>query len=607
MKKLISLLLVLTLLLALCSACGASTVSAPEASASTPSEETGAEQEAAQDEQAAAAPADTEKAGSEAEASDIPEMPEEPEVDEELEAAKEETLSYFPAAPDTPGVTVAIKWFDMLYDMILGSDPEAVGWYKWLSEQTGLDLEYKVYGTNSMATTVPLDIASGDLPDILTFDLSDYYPAGMSSAIDEDIILDLAPNYKSYMPFYYEILNSKLEYLTVAYTTEGYLPYAVGIIDENIGTDGGWIIRRDWLDEAGLDTPVTFDDWHEALTAFKENGHPNALWLPKHGAAANEGLSAGYGISSNLTHGDVPVYFDAQDGLKVKFGPLEDAYFDYLKMLSQWYEEDLIFRDFYSATEEDFPDSSLHTQEKLGIFTGTVGELASTVNYYDEGSTYDPIGISAPRLHPGDTLYLGRQKASGASTRGAWSIAGSCPPDQLEMAMRMIDLFYTEEGTKFANFGLKDVSYTEDEDGTIAYTEFVTNNPLGLPFDPIIACYGFTDGPYYQIPERTQICYNDMQQEAMAIWGDTEAPFINLTMDQDTVYEINSLKTDLATYLTERQVKFVIGDIPVTEETFAEFQNDLIDMGAERLVELYETAYEKDAENRAKIEALFEG
>ena len=30
-------------------------------------------------------------------------------------------------------------------------------------------------------------------------------------------------------------------------------------------------------------------------------------------------------------------------------------------------------------------------------------------------------------------------------------------------------------------------------------------------------------------------------------------------------------------------------------------------MGADRLIELYETAYEADAENRAKIEALFEG
>lgn len=599
-KKCISILLCLALAVSLLAACG----SAPQ----TPAAEGPVSAvEAPVQENAEPEPAaETAEAESSEEIVESAVEPEEA-VDEELEAAKEATLSYFPADPDTPAVTVAIKWFDMLYDMILGSDPTAVGWYQWLTEQTGMDLEYKVYGTNSMATTVPLDIASGDLPEILTFDLSEYYPAGMSAAVDEDIILDLAPNYKEYMPFYYELLNSKLDYLTTAYTTEGYLPYAVGVIDENIGTDGGWIIRRDWLEEAGLETPVTFEDWHDALAAFKEHGHPNALWLPYHGAAANEGLSAGYGISSNLTHGDVPIYFDAQDDMKVKFGPLEDAYFDYLQMLSQWYQEDLIFRDFYSATEEDFPDSTLHTQERLGVFTGTVGELASTVNYYDEGSTYDPIGISAPRLHAGDTLYLGRQKASGASTRGAWSITGNCPQEQLETAMRMIDLFYTEEGTKFANYGLEGVTYTEDADGKIAYTEFVTNNPLGLPFDPIIACYGFTDGPYYQTPLRTQICYNDMQQEAMAIWSDNEAPFVNLTMDQETVYEINSLKTDLATYLVEHQVKFIIGDIPVTEDAFETFRQELRDMGADRLIELYETAYEADAENRAKIEALFEG
>lgn len=597
MKKIICLLLPLVMLLSLLAACGDTAASVSHQEPVRVTEKETAEPMPAAEEEASEASAMEPAAVSDRE---------EDAADEELEEAKEAELAFFPVAGDTPTISVAIKWFDVLYPLILGDEETNVGWYQWLTEQTGLDLDYKVYGTNNMDTVVPLDIASGDLPDVLTFDLSEYYPAGMSAAIEEDIIVDLAPHYKEYMPFYYELLNSKLEYLTTAYTTEGYLPYAVGVVDENMGTDGGWIIRQDWLDEAGLDVPVTFDDWHEVLTAFKENGHENALWIPNHGSPANEGLSAGYGVSSNLTHGDVPIYYDAQDGMKVKFGPLEDRYFDFLKMMNTWYEENLIFRDFFSATEEDFPDSALHTQERLGVFTGTVGELTSTVNYYDVGSTYTPVGINSPVQNEGDTLYLGRQKASGATTRGAWSITGNCDAEQLELAMRMIDLFYTEEGTKFANYGLEGVTYTEDEDGNIAYTEFVTNNPMGLPFDPIIACYGFTEGPFYTTPLRTMICYNELQQEAMTVWSDNEAPNVNLTMDQDTLYDIAAIKTDIATYLMEHQVKFVLGDIPVTEENFEKFQEELIDMGAQTLIDLYSDAYEADAENRAKIAALFE-
>ena len=31
----------------------------------------------------------------------------------------------------------------------------------------------------------------------------------------------------------------------------------------------GLVVRKDLLDKAGLDIPVTLDDWYEALVAFK--------------------------------------------------------------------------------------------------------------------------------------------------------------------------------------------------------------------------------------------------------------------------------------------------------------------------------------------------
>ena len=51
----------------------------------------------------------------------------------------------------------------------------------------------------------------------------------------------------------------------------GYLEYG------SLSMMQGGIINQDWLDEAGLDVPVTYDDMYETLTAFKSNGHPGAL------------------------------------------------------------------------------------------------------------------------------------------------------------------------------------------------------------------------------------------------------------------------------------------------------------------------------------------
>ena len=39
------------------------------------------------------------------------------------------------------------------------------------------------------------------------------------------------------------------------------------------GSEPAWCggtFRADWLADCGLDTPVTYDDWHEMLVAFKD-------------------------------------------------------------------------------------------------------------------------------------------------------------------------------------------------------------------------------------------------------------------------------------------------------------------------------------------------
>lgn len=38
-------------------------------------------------------------------------------------------------------------------------------------------------------------------------------------------------------------------------------------------------LRQDWLDELGMETPVTIDDWHDVLKAFKDNYNCEASLL----------------------------------------------------------------------------------------------------------------------------------------------------------------------------------------------------------------------------------------------------------------------------------------------------------------------------------------
>ena len=51
---------------------------------------------------------------------------------------------------------------------------------------------------------------------------------------------------------------------------------------------------------------------------------------------------------------------------KVKYGPLEPGYKEYITMLSKWYAEDLIDKDF--ATKQIHTQQRLHPSNRTGAF-----------------------------------------------------------------------------------------------------------------------------------------------------------------------------------------------------------------------------------------------
>ncbi len=52
-----------------------------------------------------------------------------------------------------------------------------------------------------------------------------------------------------------------------------------------------------------------------------------------------------------------------------------------------------------------------------------------------------------------------------------------------EVAMQYVNYCYTEPGKDLVAFGVKDLTYTKDADGKIAYTDLMTKNPDGMSFD----------------------------------------------------------------------------------------------------------------------------
>ncbi len=191
-----------------------------------------------------------------------------------------------------------------------------------------------------------------------------------------------------------------------------------------------------------------------------------ALWSTAQDVslATNEGYYVsrdaveGYGIATTyLTHMSGREPFFQVDGT-VKFGPMEDSYYDYLTMLHQWYEEGLIWNDFVSYTERfnQPPDG--------GITSGQFGVWFSSYQNFPiwTASAEDPnfhiVAFSDPVQKEGDVNHLRAENF--LVTNGGVGISTSC--ENVELAAKLIDYWFSDEGRYFLTFGIEGTTYELD-------------------------------------------------------------------------------------------------------------------------------------------------
>ena len=135
-------------------------------------------------------------------------------------------------------------------------------------------------------------------------------------------ICDLTELVPKYAPNYYKIIQQK-DIKDIAYTDSGRIAAVYSIKQNSQKPWCGLQIRKDWLDELGLEIPVTYDDWETVLTAFKEKkGATAPLWISYNAYAQDESLNAGFGVSYD---------FFQMDG-KVFYGPARQGWKDYLTL-----------------------------------------------------------------------------------------------------------------------------------------------------------------------------------------------------------------------------------------------------------------------------------
>ena len=547
-KKLVALLLSLALVLSLgaCGGNGGSSTSS-EASPSSTTEESGAAAESGDE--------------SQAETAETGEF-QLPIVDEPT------TLSYF-VADDSNAAIMTTDWNDNEF-------------YQEMERRTGVHLEFEMVSSADYQTNFNLMIASGNLADMIYVGAS-YYAEGVDAAIDDGYFLDLTDLLDEYMPNYEKVRTSDVQYELLSTTDSGRLGAVYELRQSKQGPWLGLWIRQDWLDDLGLETPVTFDDYHEVLTAFKnEKGATAPLILNFSGSDGEFGtMSGGLNVLNS---------WQLDETGKVNFGPYMDAWKEYVTIMHQWYTEGLIDPDFMATDER--------TADMAKVVTGASGLFAAlyTMPSVYEAASEDPnmnlAPVNPPVMNEGDEGHI---RLRDSYTSGNTAI--SADSENWEVALRWLDYLYTEEGALLANYGVEGDTFEFDENGEPVFTDKILNNENGWTMTQTVASYlcpsaGIANWSDWTrelagVPEKDQACY-DVWSEFSDDWRLPSS--VTLTQDEST--ERAALYADISTIVKEQTAQFISGALDI-ESNWDAYISALEASGMERAIEITQAAYDR--------------
>jgi putative aldouronate transport system substrate-binding protein len=459
--------------------------------------------------------------------------------------------------------------------------------YKEMEKRTNTKITFKHPPSGQAYEQFNLMVASADLPDMIEYYWSTY-AGGPEKAIQDKVILRLNDIIDSSAPNFKAQLDENTDYDKQSRTDEGSIFGFPGLNRGSYRTFGGMIIRKDWLDELGLESPETMSDWENALREFKE----------KKGAAAPfTGLNNMFQIdispNFNGAFGVGPGFY-LKDG-KAAFGPMEDGFRDYITLMRKWYDEKLLDNE-YTTNNQTAVDAKMTNGESgamYGYIGGSIGKYMTAMSGKDPN--YNLVAVQHPVLNRGGEPKFMEHQNEVTDPYLAITSKASSP----EKIAKWIDYLYSEEGNTLKNFGLEGLTYNI-VDGKPVYTDLILHNPDGLSIAEAMTRHfranapapGFGQHPdylsqYYTLPQQT---------DALTLWAKYGGNAFEVTLPPlspliEEADEMANIMSELQTYIPEMIYKFVRGTEPI--KNYDKFREQLKSMGVGRAVELRQKALDR--------------
>lgn len=591
-KRILALLLALCMMLGLLAGCGGDAVSSPEApvSASESAPEAPVEEPAEVPEPASVEEASLEEQPVEADitydsmADKYFAMSMETNAKYKEKAEAVETDISYPLSDGTETLSMWRVFSAFIWNGLMNSYadmpimPDVV-------EATGVKMEFIECSDSAAYEQFNLTIASGDYPDLMAMD---YYSGGVEAAYEEEVIIDLTDMIEENMPHYMTWVKDADDYTKKSlYTDDGRI-LRVWTLASNVISEQGLSYRADWAEEFGIDSIVTTEDMYQYLKQVKDKYNCTyPIFIDNSGTL--EGVTGAFGTAGmNLGWTDLGMMLD---GDTVVSSMTSENYRHYIEYFHKLYSEGLIKDNFFS--EAYGPDYiNAYVMEDNCAVTAIRGDKFTTMTAGATSPTFRFEALAPLVENEGDT-YKFRMK-SALVGNGNMSITSGC--DDPELALQFMNWFYTWDGYMLTNYGQENVCFEYNENGDPVYTDFIVNNPNGynvmnlrnMYTNPVFNNYNNSTTVFYT--------YGETELAAFEIWNtngtdECSMPTLSLTTDENSEYA--EIASSVYTYATEQVLKWMTGEVELTDESWDTYVAQCNDLGVEDAVEIYQNVYDR--------------
>ena len=199
------------------------------------------------------------------------------------------------------------------------------------------------------------------------------------------------------------------------------------------------------------------------------------------------------------------------------------------------------------------------------------------------------------------------------------SISADVDPDKVALICQYMNYYWTDEGYLLYNYGVERTwaeendywcsrdggntkwfgSYYYDEEGVPQWTEAVTNTSIAggnaEKYSKSYTMSNYVCG--LEDNDRLLPTFSQNALEAVQTWtmeGEDQRYYPSaITLNPQDNDRVNLLTSDVTTYGAERILLMLDGQLEITDETWADYVENINKMGLAEIIEIYQKAYDE--------------